>query len=142
MDRLTAASMADSVINAPWCFCNEAAMPRSICLASSAFGSSTVTTWKRRVKAGSFSKYFLYSAHVVAAMVLNSPRARAGFNKLAASFCPAAPPAPISVCASSINTMIGTSLFFTSLMTSLRRFSNSPFTLAPACNSPKSSEWS
>ena len=32
-------------------------------------GSSILTTWKRRVRAGSRSKYFLYSAQVVAAMV-------------------------------------------------------------------------
>ena len=40
-------------------------------------------------------------------MVRSSPRARAGFSRLAASPCPAAPPAPISVCASSMNRMIG-----------------------------------
>ena len=59
-------------------------------------GSSTFTTWKRRVSAASFSKYFLYSAQVVAAMVRSSPRASAGFSRLAASPCPAGPPAPIS----------------------------------------------
>ena len=48
-------------------------------------GSSTFTTWKRRVSAASFSKYFLYSAQVVAAMVRSSPRASAGFSRLAAS---------------------------------------------------------
>ena len=37
----------------------------------------------------------LYSAQVVAAMVRNSPRASAGFSRLAASPVPAAPPAPI-----------------------------------------------
>ena len=52
-------------------------------------GSSTFTSWKRRASAGSFSKYFLYSDHVVAAMVRSSPRASAGLSRLAASFCPA-----------------------------------------------------
>ncbi len=65
--------------------------------ALSSFGSSTFTSWKRRARAGSFSKYFLYSAQVVAAMVRNSPRASAGLRRLAASPCPAAPPAPIMV---------------------------------------------
>ena len=69
-----------------------------------------------------------------------SPRARAGFSRFAASFCPAAPPAPISVCASSMNMMIGVGEDFTASMTPLRRFSNSPFTPAPACSRPMSSE--
>ncbi len=43
------------------------------------------------------------------------------------------------VCASSMNRMIGCALFFTSSITLFRRFSNSPFTLAPACSSPMSS---
>jgi len=49
------------------------------------------------LRAASVSKYFLYSIQVVAAMVRSSPRARAGLSRLAASFCPAAPPAPIIV---------------------------------------------
>ena len=52
-------------------------------------GSSTFTSWKRRASAGSFSKYFLYSHHVVAAIVRSSPRASAGLSRLAASFWPA-----------------------------------------------------
>ncbi len=75
--------------------------------AASSVGSSTLTTWKRRARAASFSKYFLYSAQVVAAIVRSSPRARAGLSRLAASPWPAAPPAPIIVCASSMNRMIG-----------------------------------
>jgi hypothetical protein len=70
-------------------------------------GSSILTGWNRRVRAASFSKYFLYSAQVVAAIVRSSPRARAGFRRLAASFWPAWPPAPISVCASSMKRMMG-----------------------------------
>ena len=68
---------------------------------------ATCTTWKRRVSAGSFSMYFLYSAHVVAAIVRSVPRASAGLSRFAASPVPAAPPAPMSVCASSTNRMIG-----------------------------------
>ena len=70
-------------------------------------GSSTLTTWKRLASAASFSKYFLYSDQVVAAMVRSSPRARAGLSRLAASPCPAWPPAPIMVWASSMNRMMG-----------------------------------
>ena len=64
-------------------------MPRSMVQQTSSLGSSTLTTWKRRASAGSFSKYFLYSDHVVAAIVRSSPRASAGFRRLAASFWPA-----------------------------------------------------
>ena len=53
--------------------------------------------------------------------------------------CPAAPPAPISVCASSTNRMIGFGDACTSSMTWRSRFSNSPFMLAPACSRPMSS---
>ena len=102
-------------------------------------GSSTFTGWKRRVSAASFSKYFLYSAQVVAAIVRSSPRARAGFRRLAASFWPAWPPAPISVCASSMKRMMGLGLDLVSSITDFRRFSNSPFTPAPACSRPRSS---
>ncbi len=42
---------------------------------------------KTAVSAASFSKYFLYSLQVVAAMVRTSPRASAGFKMLAASPC-------------------------------------------------------
>ncbi len=108
-------------------------------IATASVGSSTLTTWKRRVSAASFSKYRLYSPQVVAAMVRSSPRARAGFSRLAASLCPAAPPAPISVCASSMNRMIGRGLACTASITDFSRFSNSPFMPAPACSSPMSS---
>ncbi len=42
------------------------------------------------------------------------------------------------VCASSMNRMIGLLEPFTSEMTPLSRFSNSPFTLAPAWSRPRS----
>ena len=53
---------------------------------------------------------------------------------------PAAPPAPISVCASSMNRMIGVArgLHLVDHL-ACRRCSNSPFTLAPACSRPMSS---
>ena len=72
-------------------------------------------------------------------MVRSSPRASAGLSRLAASPVPAAPPAPIRVCASSMKRMIGVSEDWTSSMTACRRFSNSPFTPAPACSRPRSS---
>ncbi len=106
--------------------------------ASGTLGSCSCTGWKRRASAGSFSKYFLYSLQVVAAMVRSSPRASAGLSRLAASPLPAWPPAPISVCASSINRMIGLAEPFTSSITPCKRRSNSPFTLAPACSRPRS----
>ena len=83
--------------------------------------------------------YFLYSLQVVAAMVRRVPRASAGLRRLAASPVPAAPPAPIRVWASSMNRMIGFGEACTSSMTERRRFSNSPFMLAPAWSSPMSS---
>jgi hypothetical protein len=102
-------------------------------------GSSTCTVWKRRVSAGSFSMCFLYSAQVVAPMVRSVPRASAGLSRLAASPVPAAPPAPTSVCVSSMNRMMGLGLACTSSITERRRCSNSPFMLAPACSRPTSS---
>ena len=52
---------------------------------------------------------------------------------------PASPPAPIKVCASSINIIIGVVEFLTSSITVFKRRSNSPLTPAPACNNPISS---
>ena len=113
-------------------------IPRIIRMARSSSGSSTLTTWNRRASAASFSKYFLYSAQVVAAIVRSSPRARAGLSRLAASLWPAWPPAPIMVWASSMNRMIGTGDALTSAITCLSRFSNSPLTPAPAWSRPRS----
>ncbi len=115
------------------------ATPRIIRIAFGSSGSSTCTVWKRLVSAGSFSMCFLYSAKVVAPMVRSVPRASAGLSRLAASPVPAAPPAPTSVCVSSMNRMIGFGLPCTSSMTLRRRCSNSPFMLAPACSRPTSS---
>ena len=123
-----------------WCFSNIGATERIMAMALPVSGSPTLTVWKRRVSAGSFSKYWRYSAQVVAAMVRSRPRASAGFSRFAASPVPAAPPAPIKVWASSMKRMIGLGEDSTSSITWRRRFSNSPFTPAPACRRPMSSE--
>ena len=60
-------------------------------------------------------------------------------SRLAASPVPAWPPAPISVCASSMNRMIGVGEDCTSSITERSRCSNSPFIEAPACIRPTSS---
>ena len=66
-------------------------MPRSMRTAASSSGSSTCTTWKRRVSAASFSMCFLYSDQVVAAIVRKVPRASAGLSRFAASPVPGGP---------------------------------------------------
>jgi hypothetical protein len=52
----------------------------------------------KRSKAASFSIYFWYSSRVVAPIVCNSPRAKAGFKIFEASIAPSAPPAPRHGC--------------------------------------------
>ena len=131
--------MASSRTVTPWASSYLSFRPRRIRTAVSTSGSSSLTSWKRRARAASFSKYFLYSDQVVAAMVRSSPRASAGFSRLAASLPPAWPPAPIRVWASSMKRMIGVGEALISLMTDFRRFSNSPLTPAPACSRPMSS---
>ena len=108
-------------------------------MVSSTDGSSMVTVWNLLTKALSFSKYFWYSSNVVAPIVLNSPRARAGFRILAASIAPCPPPVPINVWISSINKMISPLELITSLITAFNRSSNSPLYLAPATNAAISS---
>ena len=107
-------------------------------MASSREGSSTITFWKRRSKALSFSKYFWYSFSVVAPMARSSPRARAGFRMLAASMAPSPPPAPTRVWISSMKSTMSPSAEITSFTTDLRRSSNSPLYLAPATSAPMS----
>ena len=75
-------------------------------MVSSTLGSSTITGWKRRSSAASFSMYLRYSSSVVAPIVRSSPRASCGFSMLAASTAPSAAPAPTMVCSSSMNRMI------------------------------------
>ena len=88
----------------------------------------------------SFSKYFWYSSNVVAPIARSSPLAKAGFNILAASIAPSPPPAPTSVCISSIKRTISPSAEVTSFTTAFNRSSNSPLYFAPAINAPISKE--
>ncbi len=106
---------------------------------SSTDGWSTVTGWKRRSSAASFSMCFLYSSSVVAPMQCSSPRASIGFNRLLASMAPSAAPAPTTVCNSSMNRITSPWASCTDLSTALRRSSNSPRYLAPAMSAPMSS---
>ncbi len=108
---------------------------------SSTLGSSTITVWKRRSRALSFSKYFWYSSRVVAPMLRSSPRARAGFRMFAASIAPSPFPAPTSVWISSIKRTMRPSERVTSFITDFKRSSNSPLYFAPATSAPMSSEY-
>ncbi len=69
-------------------------------------------------------------------MALNSPRASAGLRMLAASMAPSPPPAPTSVCISSIKRTRRPLDSTTSFTTALRRSSNSPLYFAPATKAP------
>ena len=94
-------------------------------------GASTLTAWKRRSNAASFSMYLRYSLSVVAPMHCSSPRLSAGLMMFEASIVPSAEPAPTMVCNSSMNRM----MFFErriSSMTALIRSSNWPRYLVPA----------
>ena len=107
-------------------------------MVSSTVGSSTITGWKRRSRAASFSMYLRYSSSVVAPMQCSSPRASIGLSRLPASIAPSALPAPTMVCSSSMNRRMSPLLFLISLST-LSRSSNSPRNLAPAISAPISS---
>lgn len=108
-------------------------------IVSSTDGSLTITGWKRRSRAASFSIYWRYSSSVVAPIQCSSPLASIGFNIFPASMAPSVLPAPTMVCNSSIKRMILPSLFFTSSRTAFRRSSNSPLYFAPATRAPISS---
>ena len=105
-------------------------------MVSSTVGSLTMTGWKRRSSAGSFSIYSRYSSSVVAPMQCSSPRASIGLSRLPASIAPSVLPAPTMVCSSSIKRMILPSDFLTSFKTLFKRSSNSPRYLAPATSAP------
>jgi hypothetical protein len=66
-------------------------------MVSSTLGSPTITGWKRRSRAASFSMYLRYSLRVVAPTQRSVPRARAGLSMLEASMAPSAAPAPTRV---------------------------------------------
>ena len=102
-------------------------------------GSPTITGWKRRSSAASFSMCLRYSSRVVAPTARSSPRASIGFSRLAASTAPSAAPAPTIVCSSSMNRTIWPSAAWISFSTALRRSSNSPRYLEPASRAPMSS---
>ena len=88
-------------------------------------GSSTLTGWKRRARAASFSRCLRYSSSVVAPIVCSSPRASIGFRIEAASIAPSAAPAPTRVCSSSMNKMMSPRVRI-SFSTFFRRSSKSP----------------
>ncbi len=106
---------------------------------SSTDGSPTITGWKRRSKAASFSMCLRYSSSVVAPTARSSPRASIGFSRLAASTAPSAAPAPTIVCSSSRNSTIWPRASWISLSTAFRRSSNSPRYFEPASSAPMSS---
>ena len=105
-------------------------------IVSSSVGSSTMTGWKRRSRALSFSIYFLYSSSVVAPMQCSSPRASMGFSIFPASIAPSVFPAPTIRCSSSMKRMIFPSDFRTSSRTAFSLSSNSPRYFAPATSAP------
>ena len=109
-------------------------------IVSSTVGSPTVTGWKRRSSAASFSMCFLYSSRVVAPTHRSSPLASAGFNMLEASIAPSAAPAPTSVWSSSMNKIMSPSASVISLNKAFSLSSNSPLYLVPAMRAPRSSE--
>ncbi len=103
-------------------------------------GSSTVTGWKRRSNAASFSICLRYSLKVVAPITWISPRERAGFKIFAAFMEPSESPAPTRLWTSSINRIT----FPASLMSStspLTRLSNCPRNWVPATKAVKSSKY-
>ena len=120
-----------------WCSSYFSLNPNKISKVSSLDGSFTFTGWNLLSNAESFSIYFLYSSIVVAPIHWISPRANDGFNILEASIAPSAPPAPIIVWISSINTMIFL-FFIISSIVLFNRSSNSPLYFAPAIIDVKS----
>ncbi len=72
---------------------------------------------------GSFSKYFLYSAQVVAAMVRISPRARGGLQQVGRIVLALRAAGADQRVRSSMNMMIGVWDVFTSSMTDFRPIS-------------------
>ena len=93
-------------------------------------GASTLTVWKRRSSAASFSMYLRYSLRVVAPTHCNSPRLSAGLMMLLASIAPSAEPAPTMVCSSSMNRMTLRERRISSI-TALMRSSNWPRYFVP-----------
>ncbi len=120
----------------PWCNSYFSLIPRKMDMVSSTVGSDTITGWNRRARAASFSTYLRYSSKVVAPIQCNSPRAKAGLIRFAASIAPSLLPAPTRVCISSINKITSPAAAEISFKIAFRRSSNSPRYLAPAINAP------
>ena len=73
-DKVTAASIASSVIVTWWNASYESRKPFKICIACGTVGASTIIGWNLLSNALSFSIYYLYSSVVVAPIVWSSPR--------------------------------------------------------------------
>ncbi len=136
-DRSTAAVSASSEMVRRWCCSYRLRMPRRISRVCSRVGSATVTGWKRRSRAASFSMYLRYSSSVVAPTTWMSPLDRAGLRILAASMAPSAEPAPMMLCSSSKNRMMFPARRTSPIMT-FTRSSNSPRYLVPATMADRS----
>src|SRR5437667_606987 len=130
--------MACSVILTRWCASYLWRSPRMISIASGTDGAFTITGWKRRSRAPSFSMYLRYSSSVVAPIVWISPRESAGLSMFDASMAPSAAPAPISVCSSSRNRTTFSD-WRISFITAFSRSSNWPRYFVPATRAPRSS---
>ena len=101
-------------------------------------GSSTAIVLKRRFSAGSFSTDLRYSSGVAVPMHWIAPDASGGLRIDDASIAPSAPPAPTTVCNSSMNRMM-LSFSVTWLIKVLSRCSNSPRYFVPATTDAMSS---
>ena len=140
-EREAAATSAESVMVTLWCASYLSFRPRRIVTVSSTLGSPTSTCWKRRSSAGSFSMFSRYSSSVVAPTMRSSPRASMGLSMLPASIEPSPePPAPTTVCSSSMKVMIWPLLVRISSRTAFIRSSNSPRYLEPATIEERSRE--
>ena len=115
-------------------------MPSSILTESSMLGSATVTGWKRRSSAASFSMCLRYSVKVVAPMTCISPRESAGLRIFAAFMLPSASPAPTMLCTSSMTRMMLPVLRISS-MSPFMRLSNWPRNCVPATSAVRSSRY-
>ena len=113
-------------------------MPLRISTLSLSEGSATVTGWKRRSSAASFSMCLRYSLNVVAPMTWISPRESAGLRMFAAFMLPSASPAPTRLCTSSMTRMMFPSRRISS-MRPFMRDSNWPRNCVPATREVRSS---
>mmetsp|Transcript_1072 Transcript_1072/g.1200 ORF Transcript_1072/g.1200 Transcript_1072/m.1200 type:complete len:200 (-) Transcript_1072:1261-1860(-) len=128
---LAAVVNALGVYSTPWNSSYRGVMIFRISIVSSTVGSLITKGWNLRSSAPSFSIYRRYSGVVVAPNIRNSPRANAGFRRLAAFMAPSPPPpVPIKLCISSMNKM--TLLLEASLIKFCTFSSKSPRLAVPA----------